>query len=188
MESRARERWTVILLGIATFFLFADQNLMAPNLTMIAREFGFTDVERDQKLGGDIEAAIRQHRPKLLALCQGDTSTTMLQPLEHIGRICREHGVFLQVDATASIGGARLPVDEWQIDCVTAGLQKCLMGPSGAAPITLSNPMAEAIYRRRHIEEGLRPKDYVPGAGLRIASNYFDLAMIMDYWSDRALK
>ena len=134
-----------------------------------------------------IEAAIRQHRPKLLALCQGDTSTTMLQPLEHIGRICREHGVFLQVDATASIGGARLPVDEWQIDCVTAGLQKCLMGPSGAAPITLSNPMAEAIYRRRHIEEGLRPKDYVPGAGLRIASNYFDLAMIMDYWSDRAL-
>ena len=54
MESRARERWTVILLGIATFFLFADQNLMAPNLTMIAREFGFTDVERDQKLGGDI--------------------------------------------------------------------------------------------------------------------------------------
>lgn len=54
MESKARQRWTVILLGIATFFLFADQNLMAPNLTMIATEFGFTDVERDQKLGGDI--------------------------------------------------------------------------------------------------------------------------------------
>lgn len=134
-----------------------------------------------------IEAAIKEHRPRLLAICQGDTSTTMLQPLEHIGKICREHGVFLQVDATASIAGAPLPVDAWQIDCVTAGLQKCLMGPSGAAPITLSKAMAEAIYRRRHIEEGLQPKDYVPGAGLRIPSNYFDLAMIMDYWSDKAL-
>lgn len=54
MVSRGRELWAVILMGITAFFLFADQNLMAPNLTMIAQEFGFSDVERDQKLGGDI--------------------------------------------------------------------------------------------------------------------------------------
>ena len=41
--------------------------------------------------------------------------------------------------------------------------------------------------RRRHIEEGLRPADYQPGAGRIIPSNYFDLAMIIDYWSERAL-
>jgi (S)-ureidoglycine-glyoxylate aminotransferase len=51
----------------------------------------------------------------------------------------------------------------------------------------LSERFAEAVYRRRHIEEGLRPKDYVPGAGAMIRSNYFDLAMLMDYWSDLAL-
>jgi (S)-ureidoglycine-glyoxylate aminotransferase len=134
-----------------------------------------------------IEAAIKLHHPRLLAICQGDTSTTMLQPLEHIGQICHDNGVFLQVDATASIAGARLLTDVWHIDCVTAGLQKCLMGPSGAAPITLNDAMAQAINKRRHIEEGLRAPGYVAGQGLRIASNYFDLAMIMDYWSNKAL-
>jgi (S)-ureidoglycine-glyoxylate aminotransferase len=47
--------------------------------------------------------------------------------------------------------------------------------------------MAEVVYRRRHIEEGLRTADYTPGAGRIIGSNYFDFAMLMDYWSDLAL-
>jgi MFS family permease len=44
----------VSLLAVMSFFLFADQNLMAPNLTQIGNEFGFTAVERDSRLGGDI--------------------------------------------------------------------------------------------------------------------------------------
>ena len=93
----------------------------------------------------------------------------------------------LQVDATASIGGNPLPVNAWQIDVVTAGLQKCMTGPSGAVPITLSDTAAEIIYRRRQIEGGVRPTDSAPGIGRIIASNYFDLAIVMDYWSERAL-
>ena len=134
-----------------------------------------------------IEAALKDFSPKLVAVCQGDTSTTMLQPLEGLGALCRRYGAMLQVDATASCGATPLPVDAWQVDAVTAGLQKCLAGPSGAAPITLSDAMARKIYRRRHVEEGLRPADYVPGPGRRIASNYMDLAMVMDYWSDAGL-
>jgi len=42
------------LLFILSFFLFADQNLMGPNLSQIADEFGFNDIERDIKLGGEI--------------------------------------------------------------------------------------------------------------------------------------
>ena len=42
------------LLFILSFFLFADQNLMGPNLSQIANEFGFNDIERDIKLGGEI--------------------------------------------------------------------------------------------------------------------------------------
>ena len=42
------------LLFILSFFLFADQNLMGPNLSQIAAEFGFNDLERDIKLGGEI--------------------------------------------------------------------------------------------------------------------------------------
>ena len=40
------------LLSAAVFVIFADQNLMAPNLTQIARDFGMNDEERDRKLGG----------------------------------------------------------------------------------------------------------------------------------------
>ncbi len=134
-----------------------------------------------------VEAEVKTFSPKLVTMCQGDTSTTMLQPLAEIGRICHRYGALLQVDATASIAGTPLPVDAWQVDCVTAGLQKCLAGPSGAAPITLSDEMARVIYRRRHIEEGVRPANYTPGEGRMIASNYMDLAMIIDYWSDLAL-
>ncbi len=134
-----------------------------------------------------IEAAIKSFGPKLVATCQGDTSTTMLQPLAGLGELCHRYGALLQVDATASCGGTPLPVDAWAIDAVTAGLQKCLAGPSGIAPITLNDEMARRIYRRRHIETGLQPAGYVPGAGARIASNYMDLAMVLDYWSDAGL-
>jgi (S)-ureidoglycine-glyoxylate aminotransferase len=111
----------------------------------------------------------------------------MAQPIAAIGAICRAHGALLQVDATATIGGMPLPVDAWQIDIATGGLQKCLAGPSGSAPITISDRMAQAVYRRRHIEEGLRGADYAPGEGAIVSSNYFDLAMLMDYWSDLGL-
>lgn len=49
--------WTIALFSITTILLFADQNLMAPNLTEMAEEFGFDEEERDRKLGGDISLA-----------------------------------------------------------------------------------------------------------------------------------
>jgi MFS family permease len=52
----AREIYAVILLAVMNLFLFADQNLMAPNLTQIARDLGLSDVQRDVMLGGDISA------------------------------------------------------------------------------------------------------------------------------------
>ena len=52
--SRTHERFAVVLLAIITLFLFADQNLMAPNLTQIANDFGFDAVQRDVMLGGNI--------------------------------------------------------------------------------------------------------------------------------------
>ena len=56
-----------------------------------------------------IESALREFSPKLVAVCQGDTSTTMLQPLVGLGELCHRYGALLQVDATASCGGAPLP-------------------------------------------------------------------------------
>lgn len=135
----------------------------------------------------EIEDAIKRVQPKMLAIVQGDTSTTMLQPLEHLGEICARYGVLFYSDATASIAGNPFEADKWQLDAVSVGLQKCLGGPSGSAPITLSEKAVAAIRRRRHIEAGIRTEQHQVGSGKRIASNYFDLGMIMDYWGEERL-
>ncbi len=133
-----------------------------------------------------VEAAIREVRPKVLACVQGDTSTTMCQPLAEIGALCREHDVLLYCDATASLGGNEFRADDWHLDVATAGLQKCLGGPSGSAPVTLSPRAVDVIRGRRHVEEGIREDGDEP-TGRVIASNYLDLAMLMDYWGPRRL-
>src|SRR5215510_10832310 len=136
----------------------------------------------------NVEAAIKRTRPKLLAIVHGDTSTTMAQPLAEIGEICRRHDCLLYVDATATLGGLDFPVDAWQIDAASAGLQKCLSGPPGVAPITFNERVEDLVLRRKHVEAGIRPATALaPPAGARIASNYFDLAMLIDYWGEARL-
>jgi (S)-ureidoglycine---glyoxylate transaminase len=134
-----------------------------------------------------IEDAVKRIRPKMLAMVHGDTSTTMAQPLAEIGEICRQHGCLLYVDATATLGGMDFPVDTWQVDAASAGLQKCLSGPPGMAPITFNEQVEHLVRRRKHVEAGLRPAGFSPPSGARIASNYFDLPMLMDYWGDARL-
>ena len=134
-----------------------------------------------------IEDAIKQVRPRLLLTVQGDTSTTLLQPLAELGEICRRHQVLFYTDATASLGGNPLETDAWGLDAVSAGLQKCLGGPSGSAPITLSPQFTEQIRRRKCIEQGIRTQEHTDGDEEMIYSNYFDLGMIMDYWGPERL-
>ncbi|QHM69945.1 pyridoxal-phosphate-dependent aminotransferase family protein [Mixta intestinalis] len=134
-----------------------------------------------------IEDAIKQVRPRLLLTVQGDTSTTMLQPLDELGAICRRYNVLFYTDATASLGGNVLETDAWGLDAVSAGMQKCLGGPSGTSPITLSSRMEAAIRQRRRVEQGIRTAAHQDGEDEMIWSNYFDLGMIMDYWGPERL-
>jgi (S)-ureidoglycine-glyoxylate aminotransferase len=136
---------------------------------------------------GQIEDAVKRTQPKFVALCQGDTSTTVAQPLAEIGDICHRHDAISFVDSTASIVGMDLPVDAWKLDMVSAGLQKCLAGPPGSAPITFNDRVADLVARRKHIEKGIRPEGFKAASGRMIASNYFDLSMLMDYWSETRL-
>ena len=54
--SRQRKLATTLYL-LTTSLLFADQNLLSPNLSDIAHEFNLDDLERDKQLGGDIAIA-----------------------------------------------------------------------------------------------------------------------------------
>ncbi|MBT0731377.1 pyridoxal-phosphate-dependent aminotransferase family protein [Rosenbergiella nectarea] len=134
-----------------------------------------------------IEEAIKKVKPRLLLTVQGDTSTTMLQPLEQLGEICRRHGVLLYTDATASLAGNPLETDAWGIDAVSAGMQKCLCGPSGTSPITLSDRIVDQIRKRKCVEEGIRTAQHQQGDEEMIYSNYFDLGMVLDYWGPERL-
>ena len=133
-----------------------------------------------------VEEAVVRVRPKLIATVHGDTSTTMCQPIAAFGEIARRHDVLLYCDTTASLGGNLFETDAWGVDVVTAGLQKCLGGPSGSAPITIAPRAVEVIEARKHVEAGIADAGDTP-RGVRIASNYLDLAQIMDYWGPRRL-
>ncbi|HTU02696.1 MAG TPA: alanine--glyoxylate aminotransferase family protein [Candidatus Sulfotelmatobacter sp.] len=199
--------WTLVVDGTARSAIEAAMvSAVAPGERVLVGNFGRfgqLQIEIARRVGADvrvldapwgavldpgqIEASFKEHRPKLFAVCHGETSTTMLQPLAELGPLCRKYDVLLQVDATASFGGVPLPTDAWGIDCVTAGLQKCLAGPPGASPLTMSPRFTDIVLARRHIEEGLRPPGYQPPATPMIESNYFDMAGIVDYWSERGI-
>ncbi|WP_421074992.1 MULTISPECIES: pyridoxal-phosphate-dependent aminotransferase family protein [unclassified Microbacterium] len=133
-----------------------------------------------------IEEAVARVKPAVLALVQGDTSTTMNQPLDEIGAICERHGALFYTDATASLGGNAFLADAWGVDAATAGLQKCLGGPSGSAPLTLSERAVSVIRSRSRVEAGIR-EDADASAADFVRTNYFDLGMILDYWGPRRL-
>lgn len=134
-----------------------------------------------------IEDAVKKCRPKVVAVVQGDTSTTMLQPLAEIGDICHKYDAIFYSDGTASIGGNPFETDAWKLDAVSVGLQKCLGGPSGSAPVTFSQRYVDIVNSRRHVEAGIRNNQHKDGNASRIRSNYFDIPMIMDYWGEERL-
>ncbi|MBM3568712.1 MAG: alanine--glyoxylate aminotransferase family protein [Alphaproteobacteria bacterium] len=204
---RTANRWTFLIDGTARAGIEAAlASLIEPGDTVLVPifgRFGHLLAEIAGRSGGRVETieaewgtvfepgraieAMRRLRPKLVACVHGDTSTTLAQPLAEIGQACREIDAILYADATASLGGMDIRVDEWRVDVMTAGLQKCLSGPPGSAPITFNDRAETRIVRRKHIEAGIRPEGAQNGPGRRIQSNYFDLAMLMDYWSEARL-
>ena len=200
-------RWTFLVNGTARSSIEASLvSLLAPGekaLVVNFGRFGLLLQEILQRIGAvyetvdapwgetvpmeEIAAAIERFGPKVVATVHGDTSTTMAQPLEGLGELCQQAGAYSFVDACATLGGMEIAADRWGVDIVCGGLQKCMGGPSGSAPITVSDRAAQMIFSRRHDELGIRPSDAEDGEGVRIASNYLDLAMIMDYWSEKRL-
>ena len=118
-------------------------------------------VEPDQ-----IVKRLRERPTKLVAIVHADTSTGVAQPLAEIGAACREHDALLVVDAVLSLGGCQVETEAWNVDVNISGLQKCLGGPSGMAPLTY-NERAEAAMQARRAAP---------------ATNYLDLLQLQAYW------
>ncbi len=86
-----------------------------------------------------VEAALRAHpHVELVAVVHSETPSGTLNPVAQIGPLARAHGAVTLVDCVSSLGGMPFEADEWQLDICVAGAQKCLSGPPGITPLTVS--------------------------------------------------
>ncbi|MBM7571122.1 pyridoxal-phosphate-dependent aminotransferase family protein [Aquibacillus albus] len=139
----------------------------------------------------DVIKEIKRIQPKITAIVHGETSTGCMQPLDQIGKACRDQDVLLIVDAVASTGGTPVKVDEWYIDGIVAGTQKCLSVPSGMAPLTYNDRIEKVVHARKKVERGISTEEDRINEQTNnhptIKSNYFDISMLQDYWGPRRL-
>lgn len=118
----------------------------------------------------ELEAALKQHKPAILAMVHAETSTGVCQPMDGIGDLCRQHDCLLLLDTVTSLGGVPLHLDAWKVDMAYSCSQKGLSCPPGLGPFTMG-PRAEAKLAAR--------KDKVPNW-------YLDVSLLNQYWgSDR---
>jgi alanine-glyoxylate transaminase/serine-glyoxylate transaminase/serine-pyruvate transaminase len=127
-------------------------------------EVPWGQVLEPDRIAGELERA----PAKLVALVHAETSTGAAQPLEDIGRIVRANDTLLMVDAVTSLGGMNIDVDGWNIDAAGSCSQKCIGAPPGLGPITVGPRSVEAINHRK----------------TPVASWYFDLHRLFQYWGD----
>ncbi len=134
-------------------------------VTTVERPWG--EVFRPEDLAPVLESV----RPSVVGIVMAETSTGAHQPLEEISRLVQDAGALFVVDAVTSLGGVDVRVDEWGIDVLYSGSQKCLSCPPGLAPISFSP----------------RAMEVVMGRSTKVQSWYLDVSMLASYWgSDRA--
>jgi alanine-glyoxylate transaminase/serine-glyoxylate transaminase/serine-pyruvate transaminase len=114
----------------------------------------------------ELTKSLEQHKPAVLFLCQGESSTGTHQSLAGLGEVCKRTGTLLLVDTVCSLGGVPLFADAWGVDCIYSGSQKCLSGPPGAAPFFMSERAMEKLQSRKS----------------KPATFNLDMNLIGDYW------
>jgi alanine-glyoxylate transaminase/serine-glyoxylate transaminase/serine-pyruvate transaminase len=119
-----------------------------------------------------ITAALDQHpKSKVLAIVHAETSTGAHQPLEGLAEIVHQRNALLLVDAVTSLGGHELRVDEWGIDAIYSGTQKCLSCPPGLSPVSFGDRALARMDARKtkpqswYLDVSMLRKYYTGGGG-----------------------
>jgi alanine-glyoxylate transaminase/serine-glyoxylate transaminase/serine-pyruvate transaminase len=105
-------------------------------------------------------------RPKLIAVVHAETSTGALTPVEEISRLAHGAGALFLLDTVTSLGGCPVRLDDWQVDAVYSGTQKCLSCPPGLSPVSLSPGAMSAVAKRK----------------TKVQSWYLDAGLLSSYW------
>lgn len=114
----------------------------------------------------DLKPAIAAAKPKVVGIVMAETSTGAAQNIPEISEVVKSAGAMLVVDAVTALGGMEVKVDEWGIDAIYSGTQKCLSCPPGLAPVSFSPRAVETIMARKQ----------------KVQSWYLDMSMLASYW------
>ena len=107
---------------------------------------------------------------KLLAFVHAETSTGARSDADILCKLAHDHGAMALVDAVTSLGGSELKVDEWGIDAIYSGTQKCLSCTPGISPVSFSDRAVEVITTRN----------------TKVQSWFLDTNLVMGYWGPNA--
>lgn len=97
----------------------------------------------------EVEEGLAQHKPVLLFLTHGESSTGMMQPLDGFGDLCHRYQCLLLVDSVASLGGVPIYMDQQGIDIMYSGSQKVLNAPPGVSLISFNDKAKYKVYSRK---------------------------------------
>jgi alanine-glyoxylate transaminase/serine-glyoxylate transaminase/serine-pyruvate transaminase len=119
-----------------------------------------------------IAAMLERHpRTKLVGIVHAETSTGAHQPLEGLADLVHGRNALLVVDTVTSLGGHELRVDDWGIDAIYSGTQKCLGCPPGLAPVSFGERALAAMDARKtkpqswYLDVSMLRKYYTGGGG-----------------------
>lgn len=112
------------------------------------------------------EAFLANPDTKILAFVHAETSTGVLNDAKALCKIAKEFDCLSIVDAVTSLGGSELRVDDWQVDAIYSGTQKCLSCVPGLSPVSFSEQAIEVIKQRKH----------------PVQSWFLDMDLVMGYW------
>ena len=118
-----------------------------------------------------LEDALKENRDaKFVAFVHAETSTGAVSDAKTLVDIAHRYGCLAIVDAVTSLGGSPLKVDEWKIDAIYSGTQKCLSCTPGLSPVSFSEAAVEKIRNRK----------------TKVQSWFMDLNLVMGYWGTNA--
>jgi len=147
--------------------VFGDR--MKQNVERIGAEAVVVDSPWGRAVEVDKVAKALDENPdaKFLAFVHAETSTGALSDAKALCQLAQQANCLTIVDAVTSLGGVELRVDEWGIDAIYSGSQKCLSCVPGLSPISFSEKAVEVIKNRK----------------TPIQSWFLDQSLVMSYWS-----
>jgi len=120
---------------------------------------------------GKVEDALKANPDaSILAFVHAETSTGARSDAKTLVELARKHDCLSIVDAVTSLAGSELRVDDWGIDAIYSGTQKCLSCVPGISPVSFGERAQHRIANRTH----------------RVQSWFLDMNLIMAYWGGSA--